>query len=57
MQKALSTLQDELLQFISDRDYLIELSDVLHVESLKDGEEICKLTQDLLTTQDSLKSI
>ena len=56
MQKALSTIQGELLQLIYDRDDLIELADVLHGSSLNDGEEIFKLTQDLLTTQDSLKS-
>ena len=55
MRKALSTIQGELLQFIYDRDYFIELSDVLYGASLKDGEEIFKLSQDLLTTQDSLK--
>ena len=56
MQKALSTIQGEFLKLIYDRDDLIEVSDVLHGASLKDGEEICKLTQDLLTTKDSLKS-
>ena len=56
MRKALSTIQVEFIQLLSDRDDLIELADVLHGESLKDEEEIFKLTQDLLTTQDSLKS-
>ena len=56
MQKELSTIQGKFLQLLYDRDDLIELADVLHGASLKDGEEICKLSQDLLTTQDSLKS-
>ena len=56
IQKALSTIQGEFLKLLSDRDDLIEVADVLHGASLKDEEEICKLTQDLLTTQDSLKS-
>ena len=56
MHKALSTIQGEFLKLISDRDDLIEVSDVFHGASLKDAEEIFKLTQDLLTTQDSLKS-
>ena len=30
MQKALSTIQGEFLQLLSDRDYLIEIADVLH---------------------------
>ena len=55
-QKELSTIQGEFIQFLSDRDDLIYLYNVLHGASLKDGEEICKLSQDLLPTQDSLKS-
>ena len=37
MHKALSTIQGEFLKLISDRDDLIEVSDVLHGASLKDG--------------------
>ena len=51
----MSTIQGELLQLLSVRDDLIDLADVLYGSSLKDGDEICKLSQDLLTTQDSLK--
>ena len=57
MRKALSTIQGEFLQLLFDRaDLMFELADMLHGASLKDGEEISKLAQDLLTTQDSLKS-
>ena len=56
IQKALSTYQGDFLQLLSDGDDLFELVEVLHGACLKDEEEICKLTQDLLTTQDSLKS-
>ena len=38
MQKALFTIQGEFLQLISNRDDLIELADMLHGASLKDGE-------------------
>ena len=38
MQKALSTIQGEFLKLLSDRDDFIEVSDVLHGASLKDGE-------------------
>ena len=41
---------------LSDRDRLLELVELFYGESLKDEEEICKLTQESLTTQDSLKS-
>ena len=53
--KALSTIQGDFLQFIFDRDDLFDFFEVLHGAYLKDGEDICKLTQDLMTTQDSLK--
>ena len=36
--KELSTIQGEFLQLISDRDDLIDIADVLHGASLKDGE-------------------
>ena len=49
-------IQGEFLKLLYDRDYLIEVADVFDGASLKYGEEICKVTQDLLTTQDSLKS-
>ena len=38
MRKALSTIQGDLLQCLSDRDDLFELVDVLHGASLKDEE-------------------
>ena len=38
MQKALSTIQGEFLKLISYRDDFIEVVDVLHGASLKDGE-------------------
>ena len=38
MQKALSTIQGEFLKLLYDRDDLIEVDDVLHGSSLKDGE-------------------
>ena len=55
-EEAFSTIQGEFLKFLFDRDDLIQLVDVLHGESLKDKEYIRNLIQDLLTTQDSLKS-
>ena len=55
MRKALSTIQGEFLQFLSDRDDLFDIVYVFHVEYLKNEEYICNITQELLTTQDSLK--
>ena len=52
----MSTIQGEFLQFLSDRDDLFELVDVLHGSSLKDEEYIFKLTQELMSTQDSFKN-
>ena len=52
----MSTIQGDFLQLFSDRDDLFDLVYVLYGASLKDEEEICNLTQELLTTQDSLKS-
>ena len=36
IQKALSTIQGDFLQFISNRDYFFELADILKRESLED---------------------
>ena len=54
--KAMTRTKGNFLQFISNRDSLIELVDLLYGESLKDEEDIFNLTQELFTTQDSLKS-
>ena len=56
IRKALSTIQGDFSQFIYDIDYLVGLVDVLHGASLKDEEDFCNRIQDLMTTQDSLKS-
>ena len=54
--KALTSTKGNFLQFLSDRDSLLELVELFYRESLKDEDKICKITQELLTTQDSLKS-
>ena len=38
MQKALSTIQGDFFQFISDIDYLFELVEMCHGVTLKDAE-------------------
>ena len=52
----MTSTKGNFLQLLSDRDSLLELVELLYGASLKDEEEICKLTQESLTTQDSLKS-
>ena len=55
-QKATTSTKGNFLQFISDRDRLLDIVDLFYGSSLKDEEEICKVTQELFTTQYSLKS-
>ena len=55
-QKAMTITKGNFLQLLSDRDIFLELVELLHGESLKDEEEICNLTQELMTTQYSLKN-
>ena len=55
-QKAMASIKGNFLHLLSDRDSLLELVEMFHGASLKDEEEIYKLTQELMTTQDSLKS-
>ena len=55
-QKSITSTKGNFLQLISDKDSFLELVDLLHGESLNDEEENYKLTQELLTTQYSLKS-
>ena len=54
-QKSMTSTKGNFLQFLSDRYSLLEIVELLYAESLKDEEYICNLTQELLTTQDSLK--
>ena len=55
-QKAAIRIKGNFLHFLSNRDGLLELFELLYRESFKDEEDIFNLTQELLTTQDSLKS-
>ena len=55
-QKAMTSTKGNFLQLLSDRDNLLECVELLYGASLKDEEENYKLTQELLTTQYSLKS-
>ena len=53
---AMSAIQGNFSYMLSDRDYLYDLVHMLHVGSLKDDEDISKLNDELMDTQDSLRS-
>ena len=50
IQKALSAIQGNFLQLISDRDDLFKLVEVLHGSSLKDENDIYNLNDVLMAT-------
>ena len=54
--KALFTIKGNFLQLLSDIDHLFELVEMYHDASLRDVENIDKLTLELNSTQVSLKS-
>ena len=56
IQEAMTDIKGKKFQFLSDRDHLFELVEMYHDASLRDVEEIEKLTLELDSTQDSLKS-
>ena len=56
LQKSMTTITGNLLHFLSDSDHLMELVKMYHGSYLREVEEINKLTSELESTQDSLKS-
>ena len=55
IQREMSTIQDYFSYIILDRDHLYELVHMLHVEYLKDDEEIHKINDELMATQQYLR--
>ena len=55
-QKATTSTKGNFLQLLSDRENFLELVELLHEASLKDEDDNYKITQELLTTQDSSKN-
>ena len=56
IQQAMSTIQGNFSYMVSDKDQLYELVHMLHGASLNDDAQICKLSNELMATQDSLRS-
>ena len=55
IQKALSTIQGDFLQFIFDRDDLFDIVEVFHVASSKDENGIYSLNVVFMSSEDSLR--
>ena len=55
IQKAISNTKCNILSFLFDRSYLIGLVEMLHEDSIRDNEDICKLEHELNSTQYFLK--
>ena len=55
-QKSMTSTKGNFLQLLFDRDSFLELVELLHGSYLKDEEKNYKITQELLTTQDSLNN-
>ena len=56
IQEAMTDIKGNLLELLLDIDHLFELVEMYHDASLRDAENIDKLTLELNSTQVSLKS-
>ena len=56
IQREMYAIQGNISYMLSDRYHLYDLVHIFHVSSLKDDQEICKLSVELMATQDSLTS-